>query len=204
MAAVVLERVCQLIRTDVAVAANITQLQTQLLAWFAAEGRDLPWRRTRDPYQILVSEVMLQQTQVERVKPKYTAFLARFPTAAALAEAPTAEVIRLWQGLGYNRRAVNLQRAAQAVMRDHGGRFPATPAELRALPGIGDYTAGAVACFAFERDVVFLDTNIRRVVRRLFVGPDAQAQASDAELLQHAQAALPEGQGWAWNQALMA
>ncbi|WP_322495275.1 A/G-specific adenine glycosylase [Chloroflexus sp.] len=180
----------------------IDAIRADLLQWFTNEARDLPWRRTRDPYAIMVAEVMLQQTQVDRVLPKYQAFVAAFPTIEALAAAPTAEVIRLWAGLGYNRRAVNLQRAAQAIVTRHGGRVPDSVAALRALPGIGPYTAGAIACFAFEHDVAFLDTNIRRVVRRLCVGPD-HAAATEAELLAHAAALIPPGQGWAWNQAIM-
>ncbi len=181
----------------------IDAIRADLLQWFANEARDLPWRRTRDPYAIMVAEVMLQQTQVDRVIPKYQAFLAAFPTIESLAAAPTAEVIRLWAGLGYNRRAVNLQRAAQTIVAQHGGRVPDAVAALRALPGIGPYTAGAIACFAFEQDVAFLDTNIRRVVRRLCVGPDHAAAATEAELLAHAAALIPPGQGWAWNQAIM-
>ncbi len=182
--------------------------QQQLLEWFAANGRDLPWRRTRNPYQILVAEIMLQQTQVDRVLPKYAAFLEQFPTVEALAAASTAEVIRAWQGLGYNRRAVNLQRAAQALVAAGypatPEAFPSTPAGLRELPGIGAYTAGAVACFAFERDVAFLDTNIRRVVRRLLVGPEDQPpETSEAQLTALAAELVPTGQGWAWNQAIM-
>ncbi|MFO7167423.1 MAG: A/G-specific adenine glycosylase [Chloroflexota bacterium] len=176
-------------------------LRAQLLEWFDRNGRDLPWRRTRDPYRVLVSEVMLQQTQVDRVLPKYLAFLERFPTLEALAAAPTSEVIRAWVGLGYNRRAVNLQRAARAVLEEHGGVFPRDAAALRRLPGIGPYTAGALACFAFEQDVAFMDTNIRRVVRRVFADP--AAEPSEAELLDLAGAALPPGRGWAWNQAIM-
>lgn len=182
---------------------TIANLQRDLLAWFRENQRDLPWRRTRDPYRILVSEVMLQQTQVDRVKPKYEAFLDRFPTLQALAEAPVSEVIRAWQGLGYNRRAVNLQRAAQTVVEQHGGRFPEEPEELIRLPGIGAYTAGAIACFAFERDVAFLDTNIRRVIRRLFCGPDEAEAPEDALLLNIARQAIPSGQGWEWNQGVM-
>ena len=116
---------------------KVAAIQAALLAWFAANRRDLPWRHTRDPYAILVSEVMLQQTQVDRVVPYYLGWLEAFPTIEALAEAPTAEVIRRWSGLGYNRRAVNLQRTAQAVVRDHGGIFPSTVDDLRSLPGIG-------------------------------------------------------------------
>ncbi len=183
---------------------TLSTVQSTLLAWFAAHGRDLPWRRTRDPYHILVSEIMLQQTQVERVKPKYAAFLAQFPTLAALAAASSGDVIRAWQGLGYNRRALNLQRTAQAVLAEHGGAFPSTPETLIALPGIGPYTAGAVACFAFERDVAFLDTNIRRVVRRVFWGPDdAEPAPTEKSLLATAADAVPPGDGWRWNQAIM-
>ncbi|WP_298404655.1 A/G-specific adenine glycosylase [uncultured Chloroflexus sp.] len=181
----------------------IESLRAGLLQWFANHARDLPWRRTRDPYAIMVAEVMLQQTQVDRVIPKYQAFLATFPTIEALAAAPTADVIRLWAGLGYNRRAVNLQRAAQVIVAQHGGKVPDSVAALRTLPGIGPYTAGAIACFAFERDVAFLDTNIRRVVRRLCVGPDHLAAVADSVLLAHAEALIPPGQGWAWNQAIM-
>lgn len=174
-----------------------------MIAWFEANGRDLPWRRTRNPYHVLVSEIMLQQTQVDRVKPKYAAFLEQFPSLEALAAASPGDVIRAWAGLGYNRRALNLQRTAQAVINDHEGRFPETPDALRNLPGIGPYTAGAVACFAFERDVAFMDTNIRRVIRRLFVGPDDAGESSDRELIPMAEAAVPQGRGWIWNQAIM-
>jgi A/G-specific adenine glycosylase len=131
-----------------------------LLAWFEANGRDLPWRRTRDPYAILVSEVMLQQTQVERVIPRYLDWLERWPTAAGLAAAPTADVIRAWQGLGYNRRAVNLHRAAQRIAA-HGW-----PDDLTELPGVGRYTADAIACFALGANVLPLDTNVARVRER--------------------------------------
>jgi A/G-specific adenine glycosylase len=131
-----------------------------LLAWFSAYGRDLPWRRTRDPYAILVSEVMLQQTQVERVVPRWLAWLERWPSAAALAAAPAADVIRAWQGLGYNRRAVNLHRAARHVA-EHGW-----PDDLTELPGIGRYTADAVAAFALGAAVLPEDTNVRRVQER--------------------------------------
>lgn len=179
-------------------------LQQALLAWFAANARDLPWRRTRDPYCILVAETMLQQTQVERVLPKYAAFLARFATLYDLAAAPAAEVIRLWSGLGYNRRAVNLQRAVQTVRDEYDGVFPRDVELLRRLPGIGPYTAGAVACFAFEQDVPFIDTNIRRVLLRLLFDPtDSDPPPGDRRLLELAAALIPTGQGWAWNQGLM-
>ncbi|HMJ00657.1 MAG TPA: A/G-specific adenine glycosylase [Gaiellaceae bacterium] len=135
-------------------------MEKALLAWFRRHGRDLPWRRTRDPYAILVSEVMLQQTQVARVVPRYLAFLERWPTVEALAAASPAEVIREWQGLGYNRRALNLHRAAQQIAGD------GWPEDLTELPGVGRYTADAVARFAHERDVLPLDTNVRRVLER--------------------------------------
>jgi A/G-specific adenine glycosylase len=135
-------------------------VREELLAWYAEHGRDLPWRRTRDPYAILVSEVMLQQTQAARVAPRWVAWLERWPTVEALAAAPTAEVLREWQGLGYNRRAVSLQRAARVVA---GGGWPG---ELTELPGVGPYTAAAVACFAFGREVLPVDVNVRRVQER--------------------------------------
>ena len=131
-----------------------------LLEWFRAEGRDLPWRETRNPYAILVSEVMLQQTQVARVVPRYLAFLERWPTVDALAAASPAEVIREWQGLGYNRRGLNLHRAARLVAAE------GWPEDLTELPGVGRYTADAVARFAHERDVLPVDTNVRRVIER--------------------------------------
>jgi A/G-specific adenine glycosylase len=143
-----------------------------LLEWFAANERDLPWRRTRDPYAILVSEVMLQQTQVERVVPRYVAWLERWPTVEALAGTPIADVLREWQGLGYNRRALNLHRAAAAVSAR------GWPSDLTELPGVGAYTAAAIRNFAFGEDVLPVDTNVRRVQERTehrFVPRTAQA-----------------------------
>lgn len=134
--------------------------ESLLLAWFAGHGRDLPWRKTRDPYAVLVSEVMAQQTQTERVVPRWQRWLERWPTVEALADASPADVIREWQGLGYNRRALALQRAAQQVAA-HGW-----PDDLTELPGVGRYTADAVACFAFGRDVLPVDVNVRRVRER--------------------------------------
>jgi A/G-specific adenine glycosylase len=131
-----------------------------LQAWFRRNGRDLPWRRTRDPYAILVSEVMLQQTQVERVVPRYLAWLERWPTVEALASASAADVIREWQGLGYNRRALNLHRAACEIAED------GWPADLTTLPGVGSYTAAALRCFAFGESVLPVDVNVARVRRR--------------------------------------
>lgn len=183
--------------------ADLPVVQSALLAWFEQHRRDLPWRHTRDPYAILVSEIMLQQTQVDRVLPYWHAWMDRWPDVHALAGAPVAEVIRAWKGLGYNRRAVNLQRAAQAVA-DAGGEFPRTVDGLLALPGIGPYTAGAIACFAYEQDVAFIDTNMRRVLHRIFVGVDVpKPTISDKQVLEIAAEAIPVGQGWTWNQAIM-
>ena len=179
---------------------RLARIREGLLSWFKENARDLPWRRTRDPYAILVSEVMLQQTQVDRVLPYYTRFLERFPSVQVLAAAPTSDVIRIWSGLGYNRRAVNLQRAARAVVDGRGGAFPEDPADLKKLPGIGAYTAGAIAAFAFERDVAFLDTNMRRVISRVIFGTES---ARESDVIESAAALLPPGQGWIWNQALI-
>jgi A/G-specific adenine glycosylase len=139
---------------------TLAAVEGLLLSWFAEHGRDLPWRRTRDPYAILVSEVMLQQTQVERVIPRYLAWLERWPSVDALAAAPTADVIREWQGLGYNRRGLNLHRAAQKIAAE------GWPDDLTELPGIGPYTAAAVANFALGRDVLPVDTNVSRIQER--------------------------------------
>lgn len=187
---------------------QIAALQEGLLAWYAANRRDLPWRRTRDPYHILVAEMMLQQTQVPRVLPRYHAWLERFPTLAALATAPTADVLREWSGLGYNSRAVRLQQIARRAVAQYGGRLPETVEELLALPGIGDYTARAIACFAYERDVPVLDTNVKRVLHRVLVGPeiappDGPAPLSGRALWALAERAAPAGRGYDWNQALM-
>jgi A/G-specific adenine glycosylase len=147
-------------------------VREQLLEWFAENGRDLPWRRTRDPYAILVSEVMLQQTQAVRVVPRYLEWLERWPTVHALATATTADVIRAWQGLGYNRRALNLQRAARRVSTS------GWPDDLTALPGVGPYTAAAVGCFAFARSELPVDVNVARVLERTGGGFDHEcAQA---------------------------
>ena len=146
--------------------ARLGTVQAALLDWFATNGRDLPWRGTRDPYAILISEVMLQQTQASRVVPRYVAWLDRWPSLEALAAAPTAEVIRAWQGLGYNRRALSLQRAARHVAV-HGW-----PEDLTELPGVGRYTADAVACFALGRPVLPVDVNVRRVQQRTGAGFD--------------------------------
>lgn len=183
-------------------------VQRALLAWYAREGRGhLPWRHTRDPYAVLVSEMMLQQTQVERVLPKYQAFLRQFPTLAALAAAPTSEVIKAWAGLGYNTRAVRLQEVARRAVTSHAGALPGTLDGLLALPGIGRYTAGAVACFAFGLHVATVDTNVRRVLWRLFRGIEPAVwpggERAGRDVLALAEWALPPDDAYDWQQALM-
>lgn len=179
-------------------AAAVLSFQEQVLTWYDTFKRDLPWRGDPDPYHILVSEVMLQQTQVDRVIPKYRAFLNRFPTLAHLATASTADVLRQWQGLGYNRRALNLKRAAEAALRDHTGALPTTVDALERLPGVGRYTARAVASFAFGAQVPVVDTNVRRVLSAF-----ARRELSERETWELAERLLPAGRAADWNQALM-
>lgn len=166
--------------------------------------RDLPWRATDDPYAILVSEVMLQQTQVDRVLPKYQQFLAAFPTLADLARASTAEVISVWVPLGYNRRAVSLQAIARQVIAEYDGRLPEMVEELLKLKGIGRYTAGAIACFAYRKQVATVDTNIYRVLHRVFLGLEyPEAKMSTTAMFAFAEQLLPPGEAYNWHQALM-
>ena len=179
----------------------------KLRAWYKRNARDLPWRRTRDAYQVLVSELMLQQTQVSRVVDYYGEFLDRFPTLAHVARAKPAAVMEAWEGLGYYARARNLHRLAISVT-DGGARtdsqLPAEPEALRALPGIGAYTAGAVASFAYERRAALVDTNVARVLYRIFVGNgDPKAHAMKAHLWEVSRAVLPHRHVFDFNQALM-
>jgi A/G-specific adenine glycosylase len=175
-----------------------------LLAWYARQGRvHLPWRTTRDPYRILVSETMLQQTQVERVIPLYEAFVARFPTFEALAAAEAGDVVRAWRGLGYNSRAVRLHALANAVVARHRGALPQDTAALRALPGIGAYTAAAVRAFAFDLDDAAVDVNVRRVIHRVAFGVEHPPRAGDGTLDTLAIAAVPHDAAHDWNSAMM-
>jgi A/G-specific adenine glycosylase len=174
--------------------------RARVLAWFSASGRDLPWRATRDPYRVLVAEVLAQQTQAARAAAAWPRFLERFPDAATLAAAAPAEVLRAWQGLGYNRRALALRRTAQAVV-ERGG-WPGTVEELAALPGVGPYTARAVACFALGLPVAPVDTNVARVLARSLAGADP-GELTPAARQRLADQAMAPADPWAWSSALM-
>lgn len=185
------------------------RFRRRLAAWFRRAGRDLPWRQTRDPYRVVVSEVMLQQTQVSRVLDYYPAFLDRYPSIHHLAAARPRAVREAWDGLGYYRRAENLRRMARVVVREHEGRMPSTLDALRRLPGIGPYTAGAVACFAYEQAAPAVDTNVARVLKRVFAKtrkPRGTRGPSEARRLRDLAASLQPRRGaaaWTFNQALM-
>jgi A/G-specific adenine glycosylase len=179
-------------------------LRTKLLAWYRAHRRDLPWRRTRDPYEIWISEAMLQQTRVETVIPYWQRFLARFPDVAALATADVDDVISIWAGLGYYSRARNLHRAAQLVMERHAGQLPDDVDRLRELPGVGRYTAGAIASIAFDRPAPVVDGNAARVLTRLFgIAADLRSRAVQQRLWSEAEQLARGEEPGALNQALM-
>jgi A/G-specific adenine glycosylase len=180
------------------------EFRRRLIRWFRREGRRLPWRETRDPYRVIVSEFMLQQTQVSRVEAYYHRFLDRWPTVHALAEAPPSAVRESWEGLGYYRRAANLHRLAQAVVRERAGVIPDDPEELVRLPGVGRYTAGAVASFAYERPTPAVDTNVARVIRRAF-HPRHPRGSSNRKLWDTAGKLVPRRgpAAWAFNQGIM-
>ena len=176
----------------------------QIIRWFRRHGRDLPWRRTRNPYHVMVSEFMLQQTQVSRVQAYYGRFLDRYPTVESLASAAPASVQESWDGLGYYRRAANLHLLAKEVVRNRGGRIPSDLAELRQLPGVGRYTAGAIASFAFELPTAAVDTNVARVLRRAF-HPKSRGKKVIRRVWDSAELLVP-GRGraaWTFNQAIM-
>jgi A/G-specific adenine glycosylase len=192
------------IHRDPGPATRAAAFRRALLRWFRRHGRDLPWRRTRDPYHIVVSEFMLQQTQVSRVEGYFHRFLEQYPTVHALAAASPLAVRESWEGLGYYRRAANLHRLAQALLQEHGGVVPSDPAVLRGLPGVGRYTAGAVASFAYERRTPAVDTNVARVLRRAF-HPRNATGAQAQRLWLTAEHLLPRrGPAvWTFNQAIM-
>ena len=171
----------------------------RLTDWYRVARRDLPWRRTRDPYRIWLSETMLQQTRVDVVVPYYERFLARFPTLESLAVADEEDVLRQWAGLGYYARARNLRRAAATVLRDHGGELPSDAESLAELPGFGRYTVGAVRSIAFDQPAALVDGNVKRVLARLH----ALERPSDTELWRLAESLVPEKRAGDWHQALM-
>ena len=181
--------------------ADITAFRAVVLDHYARQGRSFPWRDTRDPWRILVSEVMLQQTQTARVEPRFSAWFERFPDAAALAAAPLAEVYAAWKGLGYNNRALRLREAARIVAKDHGGTPPDDEAALRALPGVGAYTARAVLAFAYDRATVFLETNIRSAI--IFAFFPEEEHVRDRDLQAVARRLLPPADPRTWYYALM-
>lgn len=178
------------------------EFQAFVLDWYEKSGRhDLPWRQTHDPYQVLVSELMLQQTQVARVIPKYQAFVERFPTVYELAAASLGDVLRLWQGLGYNRRAKFLHQCAQVVVGGYNGVFPTTEAQLRQLPGIGPYTASAVCAFAYNQPVELIETNVRQVMIHHFF--KCKDEVTDAQIMDKVRRTLPADRPRDWYAALM-
>jgi A/G-specific adenine glycosylase len=181
-----------------------SRFRRRLLRWYGRHRRDLPWRRTEDPYHILVSEIMLQQTQVERVVPKYQEFLERYPTLAALAGSAPEEVKRLWYPLGYNVRPLNLHGIAREAVASYGGRLPDDAVTLRGMRGIGRYTAGALLCFAYRRPVPIVDTNVRRVLGRVFLGPRGLKRLRGQKTMWDLAGALvPSRRAYDYNQALM-
>ena len=180
---------------------QIRAFQKKIYKYYDDQGRDLPWRKRVTPYRVLVSEIMLQQTQVDRVIDKYREFLAVFPDFRSLAKAPTAKLLRIWSGMGYNRRALSLKKLAQALVSEHRGALPSDPGVLVTLPGIGPYTAGAVAAFAFNRPVIFMDTNIRRVYIHEFFRD--RKNIRDEELLSLVRQTLDTKNPRKWYNALM-
>ncbi len=176
----------------------------RLLTWYRRHGRDLPWRKTTDPYHILVSEIMLQQTQVDRVKPKYEEWLIKYPTLEALANAPARDVNRTWRPLGYNVRPKRLHAIARETVERYDGELPSDEASLKSFDGIGDYTAGAILSFAFGQRNAILDTNVARVLFRVFVGRgDPKRHAMRRHLWDVSRAVLPMKHVFDFNQALM-
>jgi len=180
--------------------AKIHSFQSMIFSWWKKNRRDLPWRHTQDPYAIAVSELMLQQTQVSRVLPKYREFIGQFPTVFDLAKASPADVLIAWKGMGYNRRALYLRKMAEIIVQKYGGVFPQQEKELKELPGLGIYTVRAIMVFAFGKDVAMVDTNIWHIITHFFFD-DTPQQDKDIQAL--ADQLVPRGKAWEWHQALM-
>lgn len=179
---------------------SILSFQNKIFNWWEDNKRDLPWRQTRDPYKIFVSEIMLQQTQVSRVLPKYDEFLYFYPEVYDLAKSPTSNVLKVWKGMGYNRRALYLKKMAEIVVHDYKGEFPEDVNILMKLPGVGLYTARAILVFAFGNDFALVDTNIRQIITHFFF----RGKIQKPSIIQNvADRLLPKGQSWKWHQALM-
>ena len=190
--------------TAIPAATERRRFRSRLLAWYRRHGRDLPWRKTDDPYHILVSEIMLQQTQVDRVLPKYAEWLGKYPSLGALAEAPEHDVMRTWYPLGYNIRPRRLQAIAREAVARYDGRLPADEATLRSFKGIGAYTAGAIRSFAFRERAAILDTNVARLLFRVFVGRgNPKSHAMKRQLWSLSEALVPVRHVFDFNQALM-
>lgn len=179
---------------------KIHHFQQYIFRWWKRNKRDLPWRKTHEPYKIFVSEIMLQQTQVARVIPKYNQFIQKYPTVFTLADANVAEVLTIWKGLGYNRRALSLKKSAQIIVNDFKGKFPKDLHILQKLPGLGSYTSRAILIFAFRKETFCIDTNIRNIIEYTFFD-GARQKESILEII--AQELIPKGKSWHWHQALM-
>jgi A/G-specific adenine glycosylase len=179
---------------------QILKFRAMIFNWWVLNKRDLPWRHTHDPYKILVSEIMLQQTQVSRVLPKYEEFLYFFPDVYTLAKASTAKILKVWKGMGYNRRALYLKKTAETIVARYGGEFPDDEERLTKLSGLGTYTARAILVFAFRQDIAAVDTNIRQIITHFFFRDIAQKPSVIQDV---ADKLVPPGESWEWHQALM-
>jgi len=179
---------------------RIRKFQKYIFFWWKTNRRDLPWRRTRDPYKILVSEIMLQQTTVSRVLSKYKKFLIKFPDVGALQKASVSDVLRVWKGMGYNRRALYLKKAAKTIVEDFSNQFPISEQLLSKLTGVGKYTARAILIFAYKKDIAAVDTNIRQIITHFFFDDKPQKENVIQDV---ADQLVPKDTSWEWHQALM-
>ncbi len=179
---------------------QVSQFQKRIFFWWKGNKRDLPWRHTHDPYNIFVSEMMLQQTQVERVRERHAEFIEAYPTISDLANASPADVLRIWKGMGYNRRALYLHQTAIIIVQKYNGSFPKDEQKLVKLPGLGKYTARAILVFAYKKDIAMVDTNIRQIITHFFFHDTPQSEKIIQEL---ADQLVPKGKSWEWHQAMM-